>query len=366
MNPRTLALLSVSNLKRLLRPSGRVPFPDVIGTFMGRDALALAIATLDLSPNDVVLLPAYLCGEVLRPFAARTQVEFYDVRPDLSVDPEALRLKLTERVKAALIINYFGFLQPFRLEIRRLCRDRGVVLIEDCAHSLLTEGTGLAGDISIYSFRKLLLVPDGGGLRMNGASQPVTPDFYPAIYANILSVLVVLRSLFDFRTDLLSRAWLSSRQTSISSTAQSLTSAQSPAPARPRTLPLSVFTANGLGQMPTSEIVAKRRADYQFWLDITEQSGELVPVFDTLPGGVCPLGVPVKVRHRDALKARLDANGIRTSIEWRLPVQVGHECDTSHELSRHLLTLPVYPILDVAQKRRAREILRAHFLANRS
>jgi dTDP-4-amino-4,6-dideoxygalactose transaminase len=263
-------------------------------------------------------------------------------------------------VKAALIINYFGFLQPFRMEIKRLCQERGITLIEDCAHSLLTEGTGLAGDVSIYSFRKLLLVPDGGGLRMNRVAQPMTPDFYPAAYSNILSFLVVLRSLFDFRTDLLSRAWLSSRQTSTP------TSVQSPAPAHTRTLPLSVFTANGLGQMRTSEIVARRRADYQFWLEIAGQSSELVPVFHTLPSGVCPLGFPVKVKHRDALKARLDSNGIRTSIEWRLPVRVGPDCNNSHELSRHLLTLPVYPVLDIAQKRRAREILRADCLANQS
>src|SRR5579871_2254828 len=83
-------------------------FPGVIGTFMGRDALTLAIAHLGVGPGDTVLLPVYTCQEVLRSFVSRMDVVFYDVRPDLAIEPDELLRRLNGRkAKAALITNYF-------------------------------------------------------------------------------------------------------------------------------------------------------------------------------------------------------------------------------------------------------------------
>jgi len=115
-----------------------------------------------LKLDDTVLLPAYLCHEVLRPFLGKTKVRFYGIKPDLAVDPQEINeIAVKNKVRMMIIINYFGFLEPRRKEIRQICSDRGIILMEDCAHSLLTEGSGEIGDISVYSFRKIFPVPDG-------------------------------------------------------------------------------------------------------------------------------------------------------------------------------------------------------------
>jgi hypothetical protein len=75
----------------MLIPPKAPAFPDVIGTFMARDALALVASYLRLTRDDVVLLPAYLCREVLKPFGNRSRVLFYDVDTDLTVCPAAIR-----------------------------------------------------------------------------------------------------------------------------------------------------------------------------------------------------------------------------------------------------------------------------------
>src|SRR5215813_9809313 len=126
---------------------GRVPrFPDAVGTFMARDALSLALSYLDLGREDAVLLPLYNCQDVLKTFARTNRVIFYDVQDDLSVDPHEVLLKLkTGGVRMMMITNYFGLLQPHRDEIRQICTERDIVLVEDCAHSLLTEGSGDTG-----------------------------------------------------------------------------------------------------------------------------------------------------------------------------------------------------------------------------
>ena len=260
-----------------------------------------------------------------------------------------VRERLNESVKVVLVIDYFGFLQPYRHEIKAICEDNGVWLIEDCAHSVLTQGAGDVCDLGIYSFRKLFPVPDGGGLRLNIPLKTVASDFYPGVYSSLLSVLVVLRSIMDFRTDLLSRAWFASRRSRIST-------AHLPAPRRrSRTLPLSRFSANGIGHAAFPEIIERRRADFLFWRRVADGDDDLVAVFEDIPEGVCPLGFPVRVRRRDSLRARLDAAGIQTTVEWRLPRAVGPEFVNSHQLSTQMLTLPLDLELGAAGRRWARE-----------
>lgn len=327
------------NLRKLFRPANERPFPEVIGTFMGRDALSLAVSYLNLNANSTVLLPAYLCREVLKPFLCRTRVQFYDVRSDLSVDPKEIESRLRgETIKVLLIINYFGFLQPYRKEIREMCVDRGAILIEDCAHSLLTEGSGETGDLSVYSFRKTLPLPDGGGLKVNLAGETVNPNFYPQIYSNVLSVLIILKFLINVRSDTLSRAGLSSQKRTLFPSVSSNKKDN-------RILPLSSFAYNGLGNASLSENIEKRRSDYQFWQDLAERTKRFSPVFNHLPSGVCPLGFPARVEDRDQLKFHLQKEGIEVKIHWHLPSAIGGEFVNSHELSMHTLTLPVHPEL---------------------
>lgn len=349
MNPKTHELLTPPNLFAMVRPAAASRFPDIIGTFMGRDALALAISALQLTADDVVLLPAYFCGEVLRPFIGKTRVGFFDVRPDLAVDPDVIRKRLTSTVKAVLIINYFGFLQPYRREIKKVCSENGVVLIEDCAHSLLTTGAGETGDLSIYSFRKLLPVPDGGGLRVSPERTPVTPNYYPGIVSAALSLLVVARSLVDFKSDFLSRAWFVSKQTTTAPPSGTSVHRNG------RTMPLSVFSANGIGHSSFPPIIQKRRDDYLFWQSVSRKLPGVTPAYESLPPEVCPFGYPAKVEKRDDLRTRLDALGIRVSVEWRLPPSVGSEFVNSRQLSTQMLTLPVHPGLGSRARQRVLE-----------
>jgi perosamine synthetase len=314
-------------------------FPGVLGTFMGRDALALAVASLNLKPDDAVLLPAYLCREVVKPFLGRTRVLFYELGPELTAEPGIIDRKLSEeRVKVLMIINYFGFLQPCRQEIKQICARHGTLLIEDCAHSLLTEGSGETGDMAIYSFRKTLPVPDGGGLKMNTPGITVLPHFYPRAYSNVLSVLILLKSRLAARSELLSRAGISSR-------AKAFTPDTASAHGARRILPLSSFASRGIKRTSFPDIIRQQRGDFMFWQELAKTTRRFTPVFSCLPPGVSPLGYPVRVDDRDSLKSRLQDGGIFLKVHWHLPEAIGDEFLSSHSLSKQMITLPVYPEL---------------------
>jgi perosamine synthetase len=329
-------LLRDGNFKKLISAAESNPFPGVIGTFMGRDALSLAVSCLGLKPDDTVLLPAYLCREVLRPFLGKTRVMFYDVMPNLAADPADIRqIVAKNKVKVMMIINFFGFLQPYRKEIKEICSESGITLIEDCAHSLLTEGSGDVGDISIYSFRKILPVPDGGGLSMNPSGNAPSPEFYPRLYSNVLSILIITKALMDVKVDSLSRAGFADKKKDL----------LQDAPATPkcgRVLPLSSFTRNGMGNMVLPEIFEKRRSDFTYWQDVAGKTDRITPVFPELPMGVCPLGYPVKLKDRDVLRARLQKEGIFLKVHWNLPDEVGAEHVNSHAMAKQSITFPLH------------------------
>jgi len=324
-------------------------FPGVIGTFMGRDALSLALISLNLDTRDTVLLPAYTCQEVLRSFVSKVGVAFYDVRPDLTIDPDEIRSKLKRgRIGMVLITDYFGFLQPHRREIRKICDEQGICLVEDCAHSLLTGGAGEVGDFAIYSFRKILPVPDGGGLRINREGTKVSPEYYPKIYSNALSLTAIAKSQLNIHTEMLSRARVASHTNYVIANVTARKGNE-------RILPLSYFAQYGVSKVSLAEVMRKRREDFQFWSEVSLGNPSLAPVFRELPAEVCPLGFPVKVRERGSLEARARKAGILLSVHWRLDETLAPECGSSHELSKEMLTLPVYPHLT----RKKREILAA-------
>ena len=60
-------------------------------------------------------------------------------------------------VKAILITHFLGFPQPID-EIKRICNERNLFLIEDCAHAFLSSYNGNPlgsyGDIAVFSLLK--------------------------------------------------------------------------------------------------------------------------------------------------------------------------------------------------------------------
>lgn len=323
--------------------------PDVIGTFMGRDALSLALSYIKLGRGDTVLLPVYTCQEVIREFISSTQVVFYDVRPDLSIDPEEILAKLKRnQARMMLITNYFGFLQPYRQEIKSICSERGISLFEDCAHSLLTQGSGETGDLSFYSFRKILPVRDGGGLRIKDRNQAVRPEYHPRMYSNLISLFIAGKSLLNIRGTALSRAQLMSHAAKF---------VPATAPKEKRVLPLSSFTQKRMERIALSEIVLRRRNDFLFWREVCAHNPTIEAMFSDLPAGVCPLGFPIKVRNRESIESRARSAGIPLSVHWRLDPTLGSACAISHRLTKELLTLPVYPDIGLKERERLVGIL---------
>jgi perosamine synthetase len=167
--------LSISPFFRL-RSIGlprRSPLPTILDgkvllTTSGRSALALALRTLQIEPGDEVLIPAYHCLALSSPVggSGATAVS-YRMTERLAIDMNDLKSRLTPRTRCIVAVHFFGFPEPLD-ELRSLCDDAGIVLIEDCAHSLYGPGNpatiGRTGDFAIGSLMKFFPLFDGGCL----------------------------------------------------------------------------------------------------------------------------------------------------------------------------------------------------------
>lgn len=140
-----------------------------------RDAFGAILDAEGIGPLDGVLLPAYIGWSpkegsgVFDPIVQRGIVPvFYrmDGRLQIDLDDLCRKLQSDARIKAILLIHYFGFVDSRLREAVAAARSRGILVIEDAAHALYTDyvhgSCGRQGDYTIYSLHKMLPLASGG------------------------------------------------------------------------------------------------------------------------------------------------------------------------------------------------------------
>jgi dTDP-4-amino-4,6-dideoxygalactose transaminase len=133
-------------------------------------ALHLAYLGAGVGPGDEVVVPAMtFAATAAAAIYCRATPVFADLLGphDLSIDPADVERKITDRTKAVCVVHFAGYPGPVK-ELKALCDDRGIALIEDAAHAPHAHvddrmmGTwGLAGAFSFFS-NKVLACGEGG------------------------------------------------------------------------------------------------------------------------------------------------------------------------------------------------------------
>ena len=138
---------------------------------LARYALIEALRLVGVRRGSRVLLPEYLCRDLLAPLHLLGAIPcWYPVAPDLT---PAIPSADWPAADVVLAVNYFGFpqdLSPFNAYADRT----GAVVIEDNAHGYLSrdqsgQWLGCRTGLGIFSLRKTLRIPDGGALWLGDA-----------------------------------------------------------------------------------------------------------------------------------------------------------------------------------------------------
>ena len=132
--------------------------------------LQLAVIAARVGPGDeVITTPISWISTANAVAAAGARVVFADVNPrTLNLDPASVAEKITDRTKAIVVVHLYG--QCCEMDpIMNLARDRGILVIEDCAHAAGAEykgrRAGTLGDIGVFSFhqqKNMVTLGEGG------------------------------------------------------------------------------------------------------------------------------------------------------------------------------------------------------------
>ncbi len=265
---------------------------------LGRHALLFGLNLLRIRPGDAVLMPAFICRDLLAPIHAVGAIPiFYDV--DRQLRP--VGFSHTQNVRAVLAVNYFGFPQdlgPFR----KYCLQHDAALIEDNAHGFLSQDStgeilGERGDMGIFSMHKTFPLPDGAALSVNkpewqahlAKQLPCHNGFFPPDYwarytlskwqrRTGVPVLTMAKKMIH-----LYRYVCTGQEVPISDPSSEYTMPANPAP--------HCRTFSMLMNLDMSAEVARRRALYEKMNKLLTKEN-IEPIVSNLPKGVAPYGYP--------------------------------------------------------------------------
>ncbi|MEA2410595.1 MAG: hypothetical protein QOC77_1156 [Thermoleophilaceae bacterium] len=139
-----------------------------IGVANGTDAITIALRALGVEPGDEVVVPSFtFYASVEATVNAGATPVFCDVDPaTFCLTREAVEARLTERTKAIVAVDLFGWLPPLDD-----LRDLGLPILEDAAqaHGALRDGrrAGTLGHAATFSFfpsKNLGCLGDGGAV----------------------------------------------------------------------------------------------------------------------------------------------------------------------------------------------------------
>jgi perosamine synthetase len=134
---------------------------NIYFTQKGSHALYWIIKGLDLSCEDEVIMPTYLCSSVYQAtLATGVKPVLCDIGSDWHMSRQTVEEKITKNTKAIIIVNLFGMY----LDCSEF-RYPGVTLINDLCQSfnILCDTTKDHGDFAFYSFHPTKFITAGGG-----------------------------------------------------------------------------------------------------------------------------------------------------------------------------------------------------------
>jgi dTDP-4-amino-4,6-dideoxygalactose transaminase len=343
-----------------VRPVSRescYPFtaPGALGFYRARNAIYHLFAALGSRvPRLTVLVPDYNSGnEVMALAAAGAAIRYYPIGPDMLADPgDVERLCERDAPDVLYVIHYLGWPQPIA-ELAALCRRRGMLLVEDCALSLLSQPSGRplgsTGHWSVYCLYKTLPVPNGSllvqnaeriesldRLRLRGAGA--------ASVAGRLSELLVQR--VRGRAEFFGRALQALKRTA-GRAAGAIDISRSPVGDigfNPDDVDLAMSGASSrlLRRLDFAGI-RRRRVD-NFRTLSAELDGHVTPAHAGLSDGVCPLFYPILVADKAAAARALGQRGVDVLEFWNhgAPAAAAAESGAARFLRAHVLALPVH------------------------
>lgn len=142
--------------------STRFGFNNVLALNSGSSALELAYELAGIREGDEVITPVLTCTATNIPLIRLgAKIVFADIDYDLNINLEDVKKKITDKTKAVVFVHFGGNNRGLR-ELLRLCRERGIKVIEDAAQAVGSDYYGKS-DFTAISLQAIKTLTSGDG-----------------------------------------------------------------------------------------------------------------------------------------------------------------------------------------------------------
>jgi dTDP-4-amino-4,6-dideoxygalactose transaminase len=297
-----------------------------VGCNSGTDALHFPLVAAGIGSGDEVIIPGFTffaTGEAVS-YTGATPV-FADVEEGtFNLDPKSFREKITTRTKAVIAVHLFG--QCANLEdIARICKEKKLLLIEDCAQCIGADYQGKRagswgdfGGFSFYPTKNLGAAGDAGLITTNNPQSD--------------SALRMLRHHGSRQTYLHERVGWNSRLDELQAAV------------------LRVKLRHLAGFNDARRAVARRYREKLAGANVTLpfEHGRGTHVYHQFT---------IRSQRRDAIREALSKEGIASSVFYPMPLHQqpayaslggNQSLPIAEKLAKTVLSLPIHPLLDEA------------------
>lgn len=134
----------------------------------GTSALHCAAIAVGIGPGDeVITTPVTFAASANCALYCGAKPVFADINPKTyNIDPESIKKRITNKTKAVIAVDFTG--QAVEIDaIKEICKEHGLLFIEDAAHSIATkykgQQVGSLADMTCFSFHPVKTVTGGEG-----------------------------------------------------------------------------------------------------------------------------------------------------------------------------------------------------------
>ncbi len=151
--------------------------PHAVATSSGTAALEISLRAIGVAGRDVIVPANTFYATAAAVLGAGARPVFADIDAEtFALSPATLAAALTPDTAAAVLVHVGGLIPPQAGQLRLVCDEAGIALVEDAAHAhgSLCDGrfAGSFGTVAAFSFYPTKVVTSGeGGMILTASDQ---------------------------------------------------------------------------------------------------------------------------------------------------------------------------------------------------
>lgn len=298
----------------------------------GQTAIEFIIQDINFDNNEYVLMPSYLCPEILHKFKEKNiGIIFYEINKDLSINIESIQALIENyNIRALFFINYFGFYHnDITLMYLKKLKFDGLILIEDSVQMLWFKNLDkFIGNYVFNSYRKFF--PTDGSMVL--CEKHIRFDELNDEYKKLIYMARKLKTDYicgrigneeKFLTQFAKAEALYYKRTTING--------------------IDEESKAFLSHVDCLSVRKKRINNYNYLFDKLSKFEEATLLFKKeLVEDNTPLVLPITINKRDLIRKKLKKYNIFCPVHWDITKESWAVNFTdSLELSRSILSIPI-------------------------